>query len=475
MLYSSAMSSERGITRRSLLIGGGAAIAAAGAAAFVVRNKLISRIDRMTIVPSFSATPALLPYDPEKDKATLYLGKDASPAANIDTALGKLGGLGKIIGPDDIVAIKVSAQWWNQGMTNVAAVKRVVEHILEIPGFKGEVILFENTHFRFPDKAVDDPTRGLTRAFTHPSVVNVDVPGWDKLNDLGPHFAKRNAPFSMVGLVDAGASSLAKNPWYDPEHKHGVYGGDDRGPIEPGEARDGYFWDFNQVFSVRRSRVGSARVPLSWPRFTSPRSGLVIDLRDGVFRRQDNKLVATGQKLRFLNMTTANEHGSTGFTGAVKSVMGIVDMSAGALGTHPLTQGYQSVHYFGRTGSPHPEKDPTWRMAGPLAHWAARVRKPDLYITVAEWTAFIPKVGWDESDDMRQHANCRAHTKTVVAGVDPVAIDVHCVRNLLMPLGSRNFHEHNLDDPDSKVNRFLLNYREVAKFGALDPALVAIA
>jgi hypothetical protein len=34
-----------------------------------------------------------------------------------------------------------------------------------------------------------------------------------------------------------------------------------------------------------RSWLRDAQVPLTWPRFTSPRSGLVIDFKDGVFRR----------------------------------------------------------------------------------------------------------------------------------------------------------------------------------------------
>ncbi|MEZ4362103.1 MAG: DUF362 domain-containing protein [Kofleriaceae bacterium] len=468
------MTAPRGLTRRALLAGGGA-VTAASAATWLLRDKLRSRLDRMTILPSFSATPALLPHDPVRDRAQLFVGRDASPAMNVDTALSKLGGMHKVVGADDLVVIKVSAQWWNQGMTNVAAVRRVIEHILEIPGFKGEVVVFENTHFRFPDKAADDPSRGLTRAFTHPSEVNVDVPGWDKLGDLDAHFRGLGAPVSLVGLVDAGGSSLADDPWFDPEHRHGVYGGDDRGPIEPGDPRDGYFWDFDQIFRVRRSRVGHAQTPLSWPRFTSPHSGLVIDLRDGVFRRESGRLVATGQRLRFLNLTTANEHAATGFTGACKSVMGIVDMSAGALGTHPLARGYQSVHYFGRTGRGDPSADPTWRMAGPLATWCQRVRKPDLYLTVAEWTAYVPKVGYDGVDDLRHHAACRAATKTVVAGTDPVAIDAYCVRNLLMPLGGAHHAEHDLDDPDSKISCFLRYYREVASAGTLDAALVTVA
>ena len=467
---------RKGLTRRKLLLGGGAVVLAAGGAAFVMRKRIMSRIDRWTVKDSFGATPPLVPHDPAKDKATLYVGRDAGPAGNVDTVLGKLGGIGTIVGPDDIVAIKVSAQWWNQGMTNVAATKRVIEHIIDQPGWKGEVVVFENTHFRHTDKAETDPARGLTRAWTHPSDANVDVPGWSSLGDLIPYFRDRGAPVSFVGLVDGGESALAGDEWFDPGHKHGVYGGDGRGPIAKDEPRDGYFWDFSQTFRLSRSWVRDAQTPLTWPRFTSPRSGLVIDLRDGVMRRDGTKLVATGQKLRFINMTTANEHGSTGFTGACKSPMGIVDMSAGALGTDPRVEGYQSIHYFGRTGRSPAERDPTWRMAGPLAYWGERVRRPDLYLTVAEWVAYMPKTGYDGSDDMRHHAACREQMKTVVAGTDPVAIDAWCVRNLLAQVRDRaaNAAMTDLDNPDSKVSRFLRYFRQVAGKGTLDAALVTV-
>ncbi len=465
---------QRGVSRRSLLIGGGAAVAAASAASFVMRKKIKNFIDKRTIVASFSATPPLVPHDPAKEKTSLYVGRDGGPAANVDSAVSKLGGMSKIVGVDDVVVIKVSAQWWNQGMTNVAAVKRAIEHVLEIPGFKGEVVVFENTHFRVPDKKPDDPARGLTRAWSRPSDRNVDVPGWNKLGDLVPHFAGLGAPVSFYGLVDGGGSDLADDPWYDPEHAHGVYGGDDRGPIAGGDARDGYHWDFDKVFRLRRSRVAHAQTPLTWPRFTSPKTGAVIDFRDGVMRREKGALAKDGRTLRFINMTTSNEHGSTGFTGACKSPMGIVDMSAGALGNHPRVAGYQSVHYFGRTGRPAAEKDPTWRMAGPLAYWNNQVRRADLYLTVAEWVAVTPTTGYNGEDDMRHHAACAVKTGHVVAGTDPVAIDAWCVKHLVAPVAGKYKDMLALDNPDAKVSRFLRYFRQVAGWGTLDESLVTV-
>jgi hypothetical protein len=255
-----------------------------------------------------------------------------------------------------------------------------------------------------------------------------------------------------------------------------VYGGDNRGPIGKDDPRDGYHWDFGKTFKLARSWLRDAQTPLTWPRFTSPRSGLVIDFKDGVFRREGNLLVADQRPLKFINMTTCNEHGSTGMTGACKSPMGIVDMSAGALGTHPRVAGYQSIHYFGRVPGVPGEKAPTWRMAGPLAFFGENVRKPDLYLTVAEWVAVTPADGYaEEEDDMRQHRACAQPAKTVIAGTDPVAIDAWATRHLLMPRAGRYQEMLDLDDPDSKVSRFLRYFRQTAGRGTLDPALVTVA
>jgi Domain of unknown function (DUF362) len=449
-------------TRRKILMAAGA-LGLTGAA-LALRKKLGSALGKYTQHASFTATPPLVPHDPARDRVRIHVARGDTPAANVDAVLSRLGGIGAVVGTDDVVIIKVSAQWWNQGMTNVSAVKRVIEQILERPGWKGEVIVFENTHFRLADGS------GLSRAWTRPSERNVDVPGWTKLGDLVTHFRERKAPVSFVGLIDAGASSLSGDAWHDPTHEHGTYGGDDRGPIPKGDPRDGYHWDFERAFRLAKSWVDEARTPLTWPRFTSPHSGLVVDLKDGVLRREGGRLVPSGRKLVWINMTTANEHGSTGFTGACKSTMGVVDMSAGRLGTHPLAAGYASVHYFGH-GAP----SATWRMAGPLAYLAREVRAPDLILTVAEWVAF-DRAGYTGNLDIRHAAETCTQTKTIIAGTDPVAIDTWAVRNLMADVPSANKKAlMDLDDPDAMFTKFLRYYREVRGGGTLDTSLIDVA
>jgi Domain of unknown function (DUF362) len=452
----------RRFSRRKILLIAGGAVAATAGAGYLGRRRIAAQLSRLTRSRAFAATPALVPHDPVRERRTLAVARGGTPAGNIDSAIGKLGGIGAVVGVDDVVLVKVSAQWWNQGMTNVAAVKRTLEHILERPGFAGEIVVFENVHFRLRDGS------GLARAFTHPSARNVDVPAWTTMGDLSPHFARLGAPVSFVGLVDAARSERAEDHWHDPGHEHGVYGGDGRGPIAHGEDRDGYVWDFDDAFRLRRSWFEHAQTPLSWPVFTSPRSGLVVDLRHGLFRRERGGRVPVARPLTWVNMTTCNEHEATGLTAACKSTMGVVDMSAGRLGLDPRTRDYRSVHYFGA-----PEA--SWRMAGPLAHFARRVRSPDLTITVAEWVAATPARGWNRADDIRLAESAAVRANAVVAGTDPVAIDTWCARNLMTPLDGGRRHLYDLDDPDSRLTRFLRYYRQVRGDGTMDPALIQLA
>jgi hypothetical protein len=451
-------SHTQGTTRRVFILAG---LAALVGSFMLFHRKAWNFIKRITRSKDFAATPPLLPHDPEKDRAVLYVSKGKTPAENIDRVLSKMGGMGSLVGKNDLVIIKPNAQWWNQGMTNVSAVKRTIEHVLELPGFSGEIVVFENVHFRMKDGS------GLARAWVHPSERNVDVPGWNKLGDLIPHFSSLNAPVSFVGLIDAGKSALSEEGWHDPDHACGVYDGDGRGPIQTGDDRDGYHWDFSKVFRLKRGPFEEAKTILTWPRFSSPFSGLVIDLRDGVFERKDGKLKPLNRKLVWINMTGANEHSDTGITGACKSIMGVVDMSAGRLGLDPRVQEYLSTHFFGG-------QDASFRMAGPLAHFAKHVRKPDLILCVAEWIAVSPEgVHWDyNKKDIRMETASAVHAQTVVAGVDPVAIDTWCTRHLLMPASGKRKGLYNLDDENSQVVKFLRYYRQVSGHGSMDLNLI---
>lgn len=450
------------ISRRKLLIGG-AAVGTVGAAAFAFRRRVRRLISRVTRDKDFTATPALVPHRPDEAR-TVYTASGAPPAGNVDAIFDKIG-IEKVVGEDDVVIIKVAAQWWNQGMTNVAAAKRVIERILARPNFRGEVVVFENTHFRLADGS------GLSRAFTRRSERNVDVDGWATLGDLVAHYRGQNQPVSFVGLVDAATSELAGDPWHDPEHAHGIYGGDGRGPIASGDLRDGYVWDFARTFAKKKSWIDTARTPLTWPVFSSPRSKLRIDLANGVFEGATK----TSRKLTWISLVNVNQHGSTGMTACCKSAMGVVDMSAGRFGTDARTDGYQSVHYFGNP-------DASWRMAGPLAHFARHVRTPDLYLAIAEWVALDPpaNVAWDgDRQDIRLEGTTAHRANTIVAGTDAVAVDWWAAKNVLAPLAkrtnSRGLAQLDLANPDAKLSRFLRYYREVYRGGTMDDALITVA
>jgi hypothetical protein len=442
-----------------VLAGAGATLAAV-TGAIALRGRIRRRLSGLFAYPEFTATPALLPHDAARERRSLAVARDHSPAQNVDDVLDKLGGIERFVGTEDIVLVKVSAQWWNQGMTNVAAVKRVLERITSRPHFKGEVIVFENTHFRLANGS------GLSRAWTHPSERNVDVAGYTKLGDLIPDFAGRGLPVSFVGLVDAGRSELSHHAWHDPRHEHGTYGGDGRGPLRDDEQRDGYVWDFEHPFTRDVSPFEVAQTPLTWPVFTSPYSGITIDFKHGPRLRRGRRIERVDRKLTWITLATVNEHQSTGMTACCKSAMGVVDMSAGRMGTDPRVADYRSVHYFGQ---PHA----LWRMAGPLAHFARTVRAPHLYLAVAEWVGVTPKRReLTQGEDVRLARAAAHHSRTIVAGTDPVAIDQWCARNLLMPLEGAHASLYDLNDPDALLSRFLRFYREVYGAGTLDPALV---
>ena len=55
-----------------------------------------------------------------------------------------LGGPSRYIGSNDVVVIKGNAQWPNQGYTHTGCIKGVIDQILAMPGFSGEILICDN-------------------------------------------------------------------------------------------------------------------------------------------------------------------------------------------------------------------------------------------------------------------------------------------------------------------------------------------
>jgi len=86
----------------------------------------------------------------------VFLCRGEPPDKNIRKLMKMLGGVESVFGKDDIVVIKPNSQWWLQGMTNTDSIVALIEMILALPGFSGEIIIADNHQFQ------EDNSRGWT-------------------------------------------------------------------------------------------------------------------------------------------------------------------------------------------------------------------------------------------------------------------------------------------------------------------------
>lgn len=358
--------------------------------------------------------------------AHLYLAKNGTPQQNVTKVMEMMGGIQKFIGPKDVVLLKPNCQWWNQGRTNLAAMKGFIDLVLGIPGFEGEIIIGENHHF------MDDSLPGNEKD---------NIRGWTQLSDINGEIDEKK--YSMNGLVELyhqqGYKNVSKVHWRDGGPKHDDWGNGQNGGIISSPADgDGYIWsDETYTFSVLMG-LKKWKVKMTYPVFTSPYSGVGIDFKNGVFARHPGKKIEylKDQRLKFINFPVLNDHGKdTGITSAIKNYMGITDLSCGDWGVKP--EGYYNVHACGG-------RYYKYAKAGPLGHFMKTIRKADLNIVTADW------VGWGHRTDVSKATQC----KTIVASNDPIALDYYGAKYLLYPL-SRNQDLHDPDYKKSSARKFL--------------------
>jgi uncharacterized protein (DUF362 family) len=148
---------------------------------------------------------------------------------------------------------------------------------------------------------------------------------------------------------------------------------------------------------------------VSYPCFTSD-GGNRIELREGIWNG-----TAHGRNLKLINVPVAKNHGGTGITGVLKHTYGILSMEDGSSG----------IRHYDESGS----------QCGKM--WSL-VKAPDLNILDCIWVSPYNLTGYPPE------TTCRADT--LLAGVDPVAMDYHMSKHILYPLGGAFQEEH---DPDT--------------------------
>jgi len=325
--------------------------------------------------------------EPFPAQQLISVARNGSPAQNLDKVLELQGGIDRFVGPEDIVIIKPNCQWRNQGTTNIACVRRLIERILDIDGFQGEIIVAENIH-RSPSNS---------EGWTVENAINFDtelsLKNYNQLIDYFQDRGHENVTKYHVKSTDRGGTVVT-------------------GP----EDGDGYV----HTALVYTSVTGD-RTIMTYPVFTSAYSGITIDFKNGAWKNGSY----LQRNITFINTSVLNEHGSVNATCSVKNLMGIVDLPGNETGLLP--GGYKNFHSILTRG-----------MGGALGMFMNTIRKPDLNIITAEW------VGWGSRIDPA----LAAHARTVLSGTDPVSLDYWATKYVLYPHTPDDYEEKEYHHPD---------------------------
>ena len=379
----------------------------------------------------------------------VYIARDLSPEDNMKKAIDLTGGIESVIDKDDIVVLKPNAQWWRQGTTNTNNMKGFIELVLDIPDFKGEIIIAENHHYMEPN------SRGWTTRERN---------GEYNLNELVEYFNKNgHKNISKYHLVDAGPN---------PNPRQGNAGNGNI--VTSALDGDGYVWLTDIVYKSPENR----KCMMTYPVFTSSYSGKRIDLMRGTYqdgRYRDN--------VKLINFSCLNHHGDEfGITASIKNLMGVVDMTCGYQGTEP--EGFYNTHFIGSESTIYKlgkqlrylgvkynfkedlghgvrkmGKFNSHYSGGALGYWLRTVKMPDLNILAAEY------VGWGGRLDLRK----RFHMRSVAVSKDPVALDYVGAKELLLKATpEQEKHFRKLNDPDNAPFRLFLEECHNQGIGNLD-------
>jgi hypothetical protein len=283
-----------------------------------------------------------------------------------------------IIGPNDVVVIKINDQWNGQASqarthTNNDVLKGLIYRIVQHPeGFTGVVIVGENTQWTDPNWDSYDHNNAQDSHQSYRDVVNAFVSqGYDVcISDW--------RSFSGTFVDEFGA----------------------------GDSRDGY------VLVDDPGEPGTDQ--LSYPKYslTCGSQLLRISMRYGLW----DGTTYDGRRLKMINLPVLKRHGWAGATIAVKNYIGFLTTAdnerrfGDSSEMHGFFWGYKGIH-------------PDY---GLLGRQMARIRRADLNIVDAIWVPKASNKGGCPSDCVRQDI--------LLASTDPLALDYYASVNVLAPL-----------------------------------------
>jgi hypothetical protein len=316
----------------------------------------------------------------------------------ISQLLAMMGGIGQFVNPTDVVVIKANAQWPNQGYTHTGCIKGVIDAILAIPNYSGEIIICDNLQ--------TGGTAGETGFDATTSYRNNNWPD-QNWNSLAALYQAAGKPVSAKSWGNNGANFTL------PSKLPGFVSWSPAG----GEGWGRYFFAYNAGGSSSGSFV-------SCPVFESPlTSGRMIDMQPGGGVWESGAY--TGRKVKAIFMPTLNNHGTgaedgAGVTSAIKCFYGATEIPGGPGTTSNnclnLYNGFYSAHgdcqgVFGQT---------VGTMTG---NFICNLYAPVLYITPAIYAGTYNR--WDEDG--------ATATNTVLACTNPVTLDYVSCRDIMAP------------------------------------------
>jgi len=220
------------------------------------------------------------------------------------TDTGPLSDPNGMIAKNDVVLVKVNAQWKYRGATNADVVKGVIQRVLDHPdGFSGEVVVFENGQGR-GDLNCDMSAGGY--------------------GDTTQHANAEDESHSFSWLVNTHFAGQPVTEYL----------------LDPARST---FFDASDHTSQGYRRLGN----VSYPCFTTT-GGNRIELKEGLWTGSTHD----PDRLKLINIPVFKNHSGCAITGALKHFYGVLSMEDGASGRHYSQIGNQCADMWCNVQTP---------------------------------------------------------------------------------------------------------------------------